>query len=141
MNTAAFSYIPQRPPFVMIGELISVDERQTITNFTIREDNIFVNNGIFSESGMIENMAQTAGAGVGYRIQMEGKPLQIGYIAALKNIQIHALPKVNDTITTEITMQQKVLSFHLVNGKVMCGDKEMATCEFKIFVNSTQPTP
>lgn len=120
----------------MIGELVTVDERHSQTTFTISEDNLFVNNGLFSESGMIENMAQTAGAGVGYRRKQAGLPMQSGYIAALKNVTIHHLPKVNETITSEIIFEQTLLGFHIVKGSITCGDKVMATCEFKIFVNN-----
>ena len=138
MNPETLSYLPQRPPFVMIGDLVIADEVHTIATYIIPEDNILVTNGVFSESGMIENMAQTAGAGVGYRTLKMGKPLQTGYIAALKNVKIRALPKVNDPITTEITFQQSLLGFHLVIGRIRLNDVEIASCEFKIFVNSNQ---
>lgn len=138
MNTEAATYIPQRPPFVMIGELLSADEKTTRTSFTVTGDNILVTNGHLSEAGLVENMAQTAGAGTGYRIQQSGRPTPVGYIAALKNVNIYALPKVNETITTEITFLQTLLSFHFVKGCVYVGDKEIANCEFKIFENSDQ---
>ena len=122
----------------MIGEMIATDETRTKTSFTILEDNILVSNGFFSESGLMENMAQTAGAGTGYRIKMEGRPTPMGYIAALKNVNIFSLPKVNDTIITEIIFQQTLLNFHFVKGTVFVGDKEIANCEFKIFENPSQ---
>ena len=119
----------------MIGEVIHADEKYTKTTFAISADNVLVDNGFFNEGGLIENMAQTAGAGTGYRAIHEGKPVPMGYIAALKNIHIMALPKVNDTITTEVTFEQTLMNFHLVKGKVTVDDKEIATCEFKIFVD------
>ena len=36
------SLLPQQEPFVMIGCLVYFDERRTITETTIKEDNIFV---------------------------------------------------------------------------------------------------
>ncbi len=138
MNSDAATYIPQRPPFVMIGELLSVGEKTTRTSLTVTGDNILVVNGHLSEAGLVENMAQTAGAGTGYRIQQSGRPTPVGYIAALKNVNIYSLPKVNDTITTEVTFLQTLLSFHFVKGSVYIGDTEIANCEFKIFENSDQ---
>jgi predicted hotdog family 3-hydroxylacyl-ACP dehydratase len=132
-------YIPQRPPFVMIGDIIIADEKHTITNFTISPDNIMTENGFFTEGGLVENMAQTAGAGTGYMAIKNGKPMPMGYIAALKNATISALPKINDTIETEVTFGQIVMNFHQVNGRVICAGKEIASCEFKIFVNPDQP--
>ncbi len=133
------TYIPQRPPFVMISEVVSADEGLTQTTFTIPENNLFVVNGYFTEPGLIENMAQTAGAGTGYRAFHEGKPQPMGYIAALKNVNILALPKANETIVTEATFLQQSLSFHLVKGSVLSDGREIANCEFKIFVPTDQP--
>ena len=138
MSDKILTYIPQRPPFVMVGELVSTDEKITKTTFTIPADNLFVVNGHFTESGLLENMAQTAAACTGYKANTEGKPAPVGYFAALKNTKITELPKVNETITTEIIFQQVLLNFHLVTGRVMLGDKEIASTEFKIFLNPDQ---
>jgi 3-hydroxymyristoyl/3-hydroxydecanoyl-(acyl carrier protein) dehydratase len=138
MSPEILAYIPQRPPFIMIGEVVKAEETITQTSLTIPEDNIFVKNGFFTEPGLIENMAQTAGAGTGYKSKKDGRPMPGGYIAALKNVQILALPKAGDTILTETVFLQTLLSFHLVSGKITCGDKEIANCEFKIFVHTDQ---
>ena len=134
MNTEALAYIPQRAPFFMIDDVIYAEGNITKTNLTIRKDNLFIIDGHFTEPGLIENMAQTAGAGTGYRALKDNKPQPMGYIAALKNINIFSLPALGDTITTEAVFLQALLNFHLVRGKVMVGDKEIANCEFKIFV-------
>jgi 3-hydroxyacyl-[acyl-carrier-protein] dehydratase len=122
----------------MIGEVVIADGTITQTILTIPNDNIFVTNGYFTEPGLIENMAQTAGAGTGYKSKKEGKPMPGGYIAALKNVHIATLPKAGDTIITETVFLQTLLGFHLVKGKITCGDKEIANCEFKIFVHTDQ---
>lgn len=134
MNTESLNYIPQREPFFMIGDVTYAEGNITRTTLDITADNLFVVNGHFTEPGLIENMAQTAGAGTGYRALKDGKPKPMGYIAALKNVNILSLPKVNDRITTEAVFIQNLLNFHLVKGKVMVGDEEVANCEFKIFV-------
>lgn len=139
MNQDILNYIPQRAPFIMIGDVVRADETATHTTFKITADNLFVVNGQFTEPGLIENMAQTAGAGTGYLAKHDGKPQPKGYIAALKSVNIFSLPQVNDTIRTETTFMQNVLNFHQVSGRVMLGDKEIANCEFKIFVYNDQP--
>lgn len=123
----------------MIDDVISADEKHTLTSFTIAPDNIMAENGFFTEGGLVENMAQTAGAGTGYMAIKHGKPMPMGYIAALKNVTITGLPKINDTIRTEVNFGQIVMNFHQVQGRVYSGDQEIASCEFKIFVNPDQP--
>jgi 3-hydroxyacyl-[acyl-carrier-protein] dehydratase len=123
----------------MIGAILHCDDRVTRTSFTIPEQNPLVKDGLFTEGGLIENMAQTVAAGTGQRALKDNLPAPTGYIAALKNVRISSLPHVHDTIETEITFQQTLLSFHLVTGKVMLDGKEIASCELKIFVNTSQP--
>lgn len=54
--------LPQQEPFVMIGSLIHFNHKCTITETEIKSDNIFVDNGCFSASGLMENIAQTCAA-------------------------------------------------------------------------------
>jgi len=133
-QTEVLAYIPQRPPFVMIDAVLHADEQLVRTSFTVHEGHLFVADGVFTEPGLVENMAQTAAAGTGYRARQEGKPAPVGFIGALKNLRIHMLPPVGAVIVTEIVFLQQVLQAHLVQGKIRMGEKEVASCEFKIFL-------
>ncbi len=86
------SLIPQRPPFVMIDELIYSDERSSRTSLRVSDDNIFVVNGKLREPGLLENIAQTAAARAGHAAQLENKPVQVGYIGAVKNFEVFTCP-------------------------------------------------
>ena len=72
--------IPQKPPMVMVDRLVSIEGKTTITAFRISPDNIFVEKGLFREPGLIENMAQTAAAGVGAHSQSDNAPPPEGFI-------------------------------------------------------------
>jgi 3-hydroxyacyl-[acyl-carrier-protein] dehydratase len=130
------TYIPQRPPFVMIDELINADNELSQTCFTVSEGHLFVDEGYLSEAGIVENMAQTAAAGVGYKSKLNNKAAPVGYIGALKNLSISELPKVGSTITTQIIELHRVLNASIVSGKVFLDNREIASCEFKIFIQS-----
>ena len=66
-------YIPQKSPVIMIGKLLEVTDTKTVTSLLIKDDNLFCSEGLFREPGLIENMAQTAAAGVGYISKAAGK--------------------------------------------------------------------
>ncbi|MBC7887772.1 MAG: 3-hydroxyacyl-ACP dehydratase [Ferruginibacter sp.] len=132
------SLIPQRPPFVMIDQLTWYDEKITRTVFLIKEDNIFVENKKFCEPGLVENIAQTAAARAGYLAGLQNKPVQLGYIGAVKDLVIHRLPWVNDELETEITIENQIFDVMLINGKVSCNGVLLATCEMKIFITQTK---
>ena len=126
--------IPQKPPFVMIDELVFSDDKITKCSFRITDENIFTINRQFVEAGLLENMAQTAAARAGYISCLEKKPVEIGYIGAVKNLEVFGLPKTHDELITEIQIEEIVFNMSMITGKVWCKDKLMAQCEMKIFM-------
>jgi predicted hotdog family 3-hydroxylacyl-ACP dehydratase len=130
------SLIPQKPPFVMVDELLFSDDNLTKTSFKITANNVFVINNEFSEAGLMENMAQTAAAGSGNMARIENRPVATGYIGQVKNLEIFDLPKTGDELITEVRMEVQVFDAGIVSGKVWCNDAVVAQCEMKIFINS-----
>jgi predicted hotdog family 3-hydroxylacyl-ACP dehydratase len=128
--------IPQKTPFVMIGELLHCDETTTRTTYHITEDNVMVDDNEFTEGGLMENIAQTAAARAGYLAQKENEPVAGGYIAAVKNFEVFNLPKVNDQLLTEITIQDRVFDMTIILGTVLCNDVLLAKCEMSIFTGN-----
>jgi predicted hotdog family 3-hydroxylacyl-ACP dehydratase len=126
--------IPQKKPFVMVGQLINCDEKYIHTGFTPSEKNIFSENGFFTEPGLIENMAQSAAAGTGYFFKSQSKPVPVGFIGAIKDFKLVRLPKVNDKLETEINVVAEVMNASVIKAKVSCNGEELASCEMKIFL-------
>ena len=60
------NFLPQKDPIVMVDCILENDATSIKTSFTPGIDNIFASNGCFSESGLVENMAQSAAAKAGY---------------------------------------------------------------------------
>lgn len=127
-------FIPQRSPFVMVDKILSTDTKQTITSFVIKEDNVFCSDGHLLEPGIIENIAQSAAARAGYIAVSSGKEPLLGFIGAIKNLEIHFLPKVNDKLITTITVNYEVLNALLISAKSVLGNKIVGECELKIFL-------
>ncbi len=128
--------IPQKPPMVMIDKLIYSDNKRTETSFFIKEDNIFCENGVFCEPGLIENIAQTAAARQGFLVKKGKSDVLIGYIGAIKNLKINFLPKINTEINTEIIIENEILGVTIIYGKVKCDGKIAAECEMRIFIEN-----
>jgi len=128
------SVIPQRPPFVMVDQLVSCDEISSHTTLLVKEENVLVFNGELSEAGLLENIAQTAAAGLGYMTQRSGQPILTGYIAAIKNLEVFALPKVGDVIDTDVIIETQVFEVTLITGSIKSKGALIAKCEMKIFI-------
>jgi predicted hotdog family 3-hydroxylacyl-ACP dehydratase len=129
-------YLPHRPPFVMIDGIEAVDAQHARSHFAILPHNVLVVDGRFTESGLVENMAQTAGAATGLMAQASGDAPSLGYIGALKDLKVFALPAVGQTLVTEVTFVHQVMQALIVSGAVYCEGQTLATCELKIFLQS-----
>jgi len=126
--------LPQKPPMVMIHELVACDAEQMTSRFRVTPESVLVADGFLTESGLVENIAQTAAAGSGYAYQQSGRPTPIGYIAAIKDLRIGPLPAVGTEITTDVRVQNQVMEFSIVRGVVRVGEIIFAECEMRIFI-------
>jgi predicted hotdog family 3-hydroxylacyl-ACP dehydratase len=127
---SVLEYIPQRPPFVMVDELVFCNSEQTQTIFTVKENHLFVSKGKFTEMGILENIAQTCAARLGYLNRMF--PVRIGMIGSADNFEIQSLPLVGDQITTTITIMTEVLNVILLSATVLCGELAVASSNMKV---------
>ncbi|HZX58660.1 MAG TPA: 3-hydroxyacyl-ACP dehydratase [Mucilaginibacter sp.] len=125
--------IPQKPPFVMVGKLLYTDSETTRSSFQIDADNVFVKNDLFQEAGLMENIAQTAALNAGYLAQIGNKPVVVGYIGAVSNFEVFALPQAGDEIITEISAQNQIFDISVLSGKVWLNGNLIAQCEMKVF--------
>lgn len=123
--------LPQKKPFVMVSFLYDFQETSITTGFEILSDNLFVENGKFNESGLIENMAQSIALHTNYDFFLKNKKAPPGYIGSVKNVKLIELPKVGDTIKTEVKVLQEFMGVTLVDATVTCGDKEIISAQLK----------
>ncbi|MBR4299456.1 MAG: pseudouridylate synthase [Bacteroidales bacterium] len=131
--------LPQQEPFVMVGNLIAFTSDASTTETVISDTNIFVDNGYFSPSGMMENIAQTCAARVGfYNKYVLHKDVQVGFIGAVRNYVINELPAAGTTIHTEVDILQDIFGMTLANARVVSGDKVYATAEIKLSVRNVE---
>ncbi len=127
--------IPQGPPMIMVDKLYYIDQNRTITGFTINKHNIFCQDGVFREPGLIENIAQTAAVRSGYFCRYEkNEKVQKGFIGAVKNLIIYFLPEINSEIYTEIKIEHNIFDVTIISGVIKCKGRKVAECEMKIFL-------
>lgn len=131
------NYIPQRPPFVMIGNLVEASAHGATTQFEIVEDNVLVRDGLFSEAGLVENVAQTVAAQAGYHAHIQNQPTPLGFIANVKDLKIFGLPRVGSILTTSMKVVNQVFDMTLCVGEVKQNDEVLCQCEIRVFVKST----
>lgn len=124
--------IPQRPPFVMVDRLLSSDNVYSVTELEVRNDNIFVENERLTASGLIENIAQTCAARIGYINLNSGQPVKIGVIGSISNLTISRTPKVGEKLTTTIQLLEEVFNVTMVLATIKAGEEEIVSANMKI---------
>ena len=119
----------------MVGSLIAFDAGSSVTETLIREDNIFVDDGHFSASGMMENIAQTCAARIGYYNKYILKAgVQIGVIGAVRKMKVSGHPHVGQQFRTTVTVVEELLGMTLANAEITCEGKTLATAQIKLAV-------
>ena len=127
--------LPQQVPFVMVSQLVHFDMVRTITELHVSDDNIFVEDGGLSASGLVEHIAQTCAARIGYinkYILLKG--IQVGVIGAIRDLNIHRLPQVGEVVTTTLDVLEDIFGMTLIQAEVTAGQETLATTQMKIAV-------
>ncbi len=130
--------IPQKPPFVLISSLLKVTEDNCTTTFQIPENHVLCSNHKLQASGLIENMAQTCAAKLGYEYNLLGKPMPIGFIGDVRDFHCSELPGAGTRISTEIKIDNRVFDVTVISGKVFLDGREIASCKMKVFVEESK---
>lgn len=131
---SVISLIPQRPPMVMVDALLSYTATTGAVGLTIAADNLFVQNGHLQESGVIEHIAQSIALHKGYYYYLQHQPAPMGYIGFIKRMNIHTLPEVGATLTTDLTIIQEFMGVTLVKVRTTAGGVLVAEGEMKTVI-------
>lgn len=123
--------IPQKYPFVMVNKLYNFTETEVEAGLVISEENIFVQNAVFTEAGLIEHMAQSVALHTGCEFYLKNETAPTGYIGSIKSIQISSLPKVSDEIKTKVSIIQEFMGVTLVAISVSLNNQQIAFGQMK----------
>lgn len=126
--------IPQREPIIMVDTLFEYKEHFVLAGLNIKADNIFAQNLVLSEGGLIEHMAQSVALYTGYQFYIKKEKAPTGYIGSIKTVTIESLPKVGDLIVTEVYILHEILGVTLVDIVSKCNDKVIAKAQMKTVI-------
>lgn len=144
--------IPQRPPIVMVDSFLGIEENHSYSGLTVTADNIFCETdkqperneqqegseqpevGKLQEAGIIEHIAQSAAARIGFLYTRQGEKVPLGFIGSVDKLKIYDLPKIGMKLFTEITVVQEVFDITLISAQVRVEEELIAECRMKIFI-------
>lgn len=126
--------IPQRPPIVMVDRFWGIEENTSYSGLTVESDNLFCQKGELQETGLIEHIAQSAAARIGYLFLQQKQPVPLGFIGSVEKMKIVRLPKIGERLQTAITVVQEVFDITLITAQVTSNEELLTECRMKIFL-------
>jgi predicted hotdog family 3-hydroxylacyl-ACP dehydratase len=132
--------LPQKGKFVMIDKLNYLDETRVSSSLTVKKNNIFLDGDLFSEPGIVENIAQTAAARMGYIGKyIDNSGVRIGFIGEIKNLAVNRCPRVGEKLTTTIEIVNELFSTLLVHTETRVNGDLIASGSMKIAMTDILP--
>lgn len=136
-------FLPHRSPMLMVDAILAISEQHVVCSFVIQPDNIFVADGLFQETGLMENMAQTCSSIVGqtfYHADYDPSSDKriIGFISGIKQMNVFQLPAVGQKILTDSTLTSRfdgedyAICTMLVHARQ--GDQLLSSAEINLFL-------
>ena len=119
------SLIPQRPPILMVDRFSYEDDSLCHSELTLKEDNMFLHNGSMVPEGLLEHIAQTAAAHIGYRRKMAGEEVNLGFIGDI-------MPTVGQTVMTTMRVVSQVGNITMVSAESTSDGETLIECRMKL---------
>lgn len=137
LETNPLELIPQRPPMVLVDRFEGIDaEGVSTTGYTVVPAGLFVAGGRMSECGIIEHMAQSAAARIGWCCRAEGRPVPVGFIGAVSRLEFHDLPRTGAHLRTRLRIVQEIGPLSLAEVRTEADGRPLAEGNLKIYLQS-----
>ena len=118
----------------MVDQFYGMDETGSYSSLTIDSDNLFVRNGQLDECGLIEHIAQSAAARIGYIFKGQNQHIPLGYIGSVNKMLIHRQAQVGEQLHTTIKVEQEIFEITLISATVHVNEEIIAEGQLKIFL-------
>ncbi len=129
---AADNILLQQPPFRYVDELVYYEEGFARTRFTVPSENMLIEDGRFTSAGLMEHMAQSSAARVGYESKyIRHIPVQIGFIGQIKNFEVMRFPRSGETLETEVKTEYEMMGITLASITVFINGEPVARGQLK----------
>jgi len=113
---------------VMVDRVVNVNGVKTETAFRVEPDCLFVHDGVLSEMGMLENLAQTSFIFLNYffirpnEVLWDKEKDNLGVISTILDLEVHFLPHAGDELLTctdtELVFTSDFLKICNIQGRV-----------------------
>ncbi len=126
--------IPQRYPMILIDQYKRIDADTACSGAQFSPDSYGCHNGWVSETMLVEAVAQTAAAHIGYEAILENrKEKSIGMLATIDAFTWYDRVKDTERVEIRTTKTDEIGPFKLIEADITIGDRQIATGGIKVF--------
>ncbi len=128
------SYVPHRPPMLLIEEILEVIvDKRIVCRTVIRPECVFARSGIVHPSAMIEFIAQACAVLAGVTAATGARPVQVGLLLGCREVTF-AVDRfvVGDVLTITATKTFGGQQMATFSGSVARGDDLCVTAELSV---------
>ena len=129
------NYLILQEPYIMIDNLIKATEEGFVTDFEISPDNIFLEERLFREYGMIENIAQSGAVGLVFMNSESQNGIVDGFLVGISKLNVHGLPGIADRILTTVKPMAYYANMVMLKGEIKLNNRLLLDCEIKLVGN------
>ena len=118
----------------MVDEYGYEDDDNCWSLLNINSDNIFLDaNGRIIVEGVLEHIAQTAAAHIGFKHRMKGEEVRLGFIGDIKRCTVSgSMPASGQSIKTRIKVMSQVNNITMISAEAKCDDTTIVSCRMKL---------
>jgi predicted hotdog family 3-hydroxylacyl-ACP dehydratase len=106
---------------------LTCEKAEAVTEFVVREDNIFLDDMVLAPAGIMENMTQSCAARMGCINREQKDSIKIGFIGNIRNCAIIRQPRCHETLHTYIEIVEEVLNLTRAHVTTKVGDDIIAS--------------
>lgn len=123
----------QKEPVRMVDSLSAMTSTMTQARFRVKPDSPFLDGDRLDPSALLEVMAQTCAARQGYvNKYLLHKPVEVGYIGAVRDFVVSGDARVGDVLNTTIEIHERFADLLVVSAVTMVNSREIARCTLRL---------
>jgi len=140
MKIEVQTLLPHRPPMVFIDRLVSCSLNETIAQKNFNQGDIGLgNDGVVDEVILVECLAQTCAASLGYQARLAGEEPSEGMLVGIKNFKFFKSAREGQTIELMTRIQHAVGHFRIIEGMASVSGEIIAKGELKLYIVDHEP--
>ncbi|MEI6083890.1 MAG: hypothetical protein WCS70_06270 [Verrucomicrobiota bacterium] len=133
MHTRVDNLIPHRAPMRWVDALTECTDTTATATVCFEANHFAVTDGVVLEPALVECIAQTCAAALGYRARGQAGEARLGMLTIVSDFQIHSRPLAGQQLTITVRELRRLGPMLMVTGSVAYDGQVIATGNLTLY--------